>query len=142
MHPLQNLLKKNVLWTWSDSQEHAFKAVKRMIINSHILAFYNPNKELTVVNDASDYGLSSGLTQEGRPKAFASRTLSSIERNFAQIEKEMLAAVHSLEKFCHYTYGRHVHVITDHKHLVFIVGKPPSEASKRPTKSANCSVRP
>ena len=83
IHPLQNLLKKKVPWTWSDSQEHTFQTVKRMIINSPILAFYNLNKELTVVNDASDYGLGSVLTQEGRPVAFASHTLSSTERNYA-----------------------------------------------------------
>ena len=52
-------------------------------------------------------------------------------RNYAQIEKEMLAAVHGLKKFHHYTYGRHVHVITDHKPLVPIVGKLLSKAPKR-----------
>ena len=57
IYPLQNLLKKNVLWTWSDSQEHAFRTVKRLIVNRPILAFYDPNKELTAVNDASNYGL-------------------------------------------------------------------------------------
>lgn len=131
IHPLQNLLKKNVPWTWSDSQERAFQTVKRMIVNSPVLAFYDPTKELTLVNDASDYGLGCVLTQEGRPVAFASRTLSSTERNYAQIEKEMLAAVHGLEKFHHYTYGRHVHVITDHKPLVSIVVKPLSKAPRR-----------
>ena len=83
IHPLQNLLKKSIPWTWSDSQEHPFQTVKRMIINSPVLTFYDPNKELTVVNDASDYGVGSVLTQEGRPVAFASRTLSSTDRNYA-----------------------------------------------------------
>ena len=71
------------------------------------------------------------LIQEGRPVAFESRTLSSTERNCTKIEKEMLAAVHGLEKFHHYTYGRQVHVITDHKPLVSIVGKLLSKAPKR-----------
>lgn len=102
-----------------------------MITNSPILAFYDPKKELTIMNDVSHYGLGSVLTQEGRPVAFASRTLSSTERNYAQIEKEMLAAVHGVEKFHHYTYGRQVHVIIDHKPLVSIVGKPLSKAPKR-----------
>ncbi len=60
--------------------------------------------------------------------AFASRTLSSTERNYAQIEKEMLAAVHG---FHHYTYVRQVYVITDHKPLVSIERKPLSKAPKR-----------
>ena len=63
--------------------------------------------------------------------AFASRTLSSTERNYPQIEKEILTAVHWLEKFHHYIYGRQVHVITDHKPLVSILGKSLSKAPKR-----------
>lgn len=104
---------------------------EKKITKSPILAFYDPQKELIKVNDASDYGLGSVQTQEGRPVAFTSRTLSSTEKNYALIDKEMLAAVHGLEKFHHYTYGRQVHVITDHKPLVSIVGKPLSKAPKR-----------
>ena len=43
IHPLQNLLKKDVPWSWSYSQEHAFQTVQKMI-NSPILAFYDPKK--------------------------------------------------------------------------------------------------
>ena len=89
--------------------------MKQVIVNSPILAFYAPTKELTLVTDASDDGLGCVLTQEGRPVAFASRTLSSTDRNYAHIEKEILAALHGLEKSHHYTCGRHVHVVTDHK---------------------------
>ena len=57
IHLLQNLLKKDVPWTWSDSQEHISDSEFCFITNSPILAFYDPKKELTIVNDASDYGL-------------------------------------------------------------------------------------
>ena len=50
---------------------------------------------------------------------------------YAQIEKEMLAVCFGLEKFHHYTYGRRVTVITDHKPLESIVLKPLSKAPKR-----------
>ena len=53
------------------------------------------------------------------------------ERNYAQIEKEMLAVCFGLEKFYHYTYGRRVTVITDHKPLESIVLKPLLKAPKR-----------
>lgn len=38
-----------------------------------------------------------------------SRALTQIERGYAQIEKECLAIVCSMEKFHQYTYGRKVH---------------------------------
>ena len=48
IHPLQNLFKKDVPWTWTVSQEHAFQTVKKkMIINSPVLAFYDPAEERT-----------------------------------------------------------------------------------------------
>ena len=71
------------------------------------------------------------LSQKGKPIAFASRTLTDTERRWAQIEKELLAVTYGLKKFHHFTYGRHVNVITDHKPLISIVKKPLSMAPKR-----------
>lgn len=65
MHPLHNLLKKDVRWTWSEAQEEFFKWIKEMIANCPLLTFYDPNKELTLENDASEYGLGSAHVQEG-----------------------------------------------------------------------------
>lgn len=104
LHPLHNLVKKDVPWTWLKSQEEAFQRVKQMIVETPAPAFYDSTKELTLENDASEYGLGSALLQEGKPLAYASRSLSSSERNYAQIEKEMLAILCGLEKFHQYTY--------------------------------------
>ena len=41
-----------------------------------------------------------------RPIAYASRTLSAAERNYAQMEKEELALMFGLNKFHQYPYGR------------------------------------
>ena len=100
-----------------------------MLINAPVLALYDPKKELRLENVASEYGLGSALFQEGKPVVYASRT--DTEKRYAQIEKEMLALSFGLEKFHHYTYGRHVSVVTDHKLLVAIVTKPLSKAPKR-----------
>ena len=59
-------------------------------------------------NDASDYWLGTAVMQEGKPIAYGSRALSDTEKNYAQIEKEMLAVVYGLEKYHHYVYGREV----------------------------------
>jgi hypothetical protein len=131
MQPLYNLLKKDVPWTWSISQQDAFDQVKSMITTAPVLAYYDPTKPLELENDACEYGLGSALLQNGKPVAFASRALSQAERRYAQIEKEMLAVTYGLEKFHHYTFGRELEVITDHKPLVAITSKPLSNAPRR-----------
>ena len=129
--PINNLLKKDVDWNWSECQERAFQDIKKIISQAPLLAFYDPNKELTIENDACEYGIGSVLMQQGRPIAYASRSLTPAERNYAQIEKEMLAAVYGLEKFHHYTYAREITVITDHKPLEAIAKKPLAKAPRR-----------
>ena len=134
MQPLANLNKKDTPWTWSETQQTAFANIKGLVSNTPVLSFYDPNKDLTLENDASNYGIGSVLLQEGKPIAYASRLLTDTERRYAQIEKEMLAIVYGLQKFHHYTYGRSLNVITDHSPLVSIVNKSNTECSSiRPT---------
>ena len=52
-----------------------------------------------------------------------SRSLTTSEKNYAQIEKEMLAITFSLERFHQYVYGRTVEVHSDHKPLEVIIKK-------------------
>ena len=131
LHPLLNLLKKDVTWGWSSAQQRAFQEAKTLVTTAPTLAFYDPAKELTLENDASEHGLGAAMFQDGRPIAYASRQLSEAERRYAQIEKEMLAVSFGLSRFHHYTYGRDVRVISDHKPLEAIVKKQLPRAPKR-----------
>ena len=131
MQPLHNLLKNEVPWNWSTNESEAFEAVKELLCKTPVLAFYDPHKKLVIECDASSYGLGAVLMQENRPIAYASRSLTTAEKHYAQIEKEMLAAVYALEKFHHYTFAREVDVITDHKPLIAIWKKPLAKAPRR-----------
>ena len=55
---------------------------------------------------------------------YVSRALNSAERNYAKIEKEMLAIVFGTNKFHQYIYGKQVSVETDHKSLESLFEKP------------------
>ena len=84
---------------------------------------YDHTKKLTLQVDASKYGLGATLMQEGKPIAFASKSLTPSEINYAQIEKEMFAILFGCRRFHQYIYGHEVKVETDHKPLVSIMEK-------------------
>ena len=86
--------------------------MKDFIIHSKTLAYFD-NTQV----DASQNGLGAALLQKGRPVAYASKSLTQTEQNYAQIEKEMYAIVFVSKRFHHNIYGRPVTVIFDHKSL-------------------------
>ena len=57
-----------------------------------------------------------------RKIAFASRTLSQVERKYAQLEKEALALIFGV-RHCHkYLVGRQFTLVTDYRLLLRILG--------------------
>ena len=60
------------------------------------------------------------LLQEGRPIAYASKSLTDTEKRYANIERELLAVVFGAERFRTYVYGKHFVVESDHKPLEMI----------------------
>ena len=49
--------------------------------------------------NASKLSLGAVLFQEGHPISYASRSLTTAEQNYAQIEKKLLAVVFGCEKY-------------------------------------------
>ena len=119
---IRELLRSDRTWTWGPAQEKSFILVKEELVKPTVLAHYNPQAETKVSADASSFGLGAVLMQkEGehwRPVAYASRSLSDTERNYAQIEKEALATTWACEKFATYILGRSFTIESDHKPLI------------------------
>ncbi|VEN58041.1 unnamed protein product, partial [Callosobruchus maculatus] len=117
--PLHVLLHKGVPWKWGKEQQYA-------LTKAPVLRHYDEKNELKLTCDASPYGVGCVLSQPDEnglygPVAYHSRTLSSAERNFAQIDREALAVVGGVKKFHDYIYGRRVIIETDHKPLLGIL---------------------
>ena len=92
-----------------------------------LLVHYDTKRELRLACDASSHGLGAVISHvmddgEERPIAFASRTLTGSERNYAQIEKEALSLVFGVKRFHQFLYGRKFTLMTDHKPLQAILG--------------------
>ena len=129
---LRKLTEKDAEWCWLKAHEEAVVRIQRMISTAPVLAYYDVTKPVTIQCDASQTGLGAALLQDGHPVAHCSRALTATERNYAQIEKELLAIVFACEKFDQYIFGKSdVVVESDHKPLETIFRKPIHSAPKR-----------
>ena len=129
-HPLRQAISKEE-WNWNQSCDKAITEIKEAILKTGVLRYLHPTAKITVQCDASSLGRGAAILQEGKPVAFASRALSSAEKNYSQLEKEMLAIVFALRRFDQYVYGREILVESDHQPLETILRKPLHEAPRR-----------
>ena len=63
----------------------------------------------------SEYSLGAAFIQDGRPVAFAFKTLTDNKTRYVTIEHKCLSVCFGLEKFHTYVYGRHITVHSDQK---------------------------
>lgn len=130
--PLRQLTRKDVPWTWDRTHDETFSKIKKCISNTSVLKYYNVKEPVTIQCDASSVGLGATLLQNGQPIAYSSRTLSSVERRYAQIEKECLAILFSCNRFHHYISGKaDLTIETDHQPLISIFKKSLLKAPRR-----------
>jgi len=127
VHPLNRLLTFNAPWSWTNACQEVFKKLKELLLNSPLLANYDPDQPVWLALDASSYGLGAVLSHvsddgEERPITYASHSLSASEQNYSMIEKEALAIVFGIKKFHQYLFGRRFSFLTDHRPLTLLLG--------------------
>ena len=91
-----------------------------------VLVHFNPDLDLVLMCDASSYGIGAVLAHRmpdgsERPIGYASRSLSSAQRNYSQLEKEALALVFGIKRFHAYLFGHRFELITDHQPLLALL---------------------
>ncbi|GBG64037.1 hypothetical protein CBR_g40284 [Chara braunii] len=114
--PLWTLLRKTEQFYWGSSQELAVLTLKEKFKEGgRILGVPyfedETNRPFIVSTDVRPCSVGGLLSQKDadgkeRPLRFESCTLNTVERNYSQFKKEVLAAIRCLDAFRHYIYGR------------------------------------
>ncbi|GFX73260.1 retrovirus-related Pol polyprotein from transposon 17.6 [Trichonephila clavipes] len=124
--PLSNLSKKSTAWKWSEIEQQAFQTLKQCLNTPPILRQVDPKKHFIIRTDASSYVLGAVLLQgesptDEQPVEYASRLMSSAEKNYSTTEREALAVVWALNKFRGYIEGAEITVASDHQPLKWLI---------------------
>ncbi|GBO29619.1 Transposon Ty3-G Gag-Pol polyprotein [Araneus ventricosus] len=124
-YPLNQLLKKDVKFNWTNECQDAFDKLKETLTTKPVLNLYNPNVTCHVFVDASQKSVGAVLKQLDasdvlHPIAYHSRTLRVYEKNYAITELECLAIVDALDKFYYYLHGQKFVIHTDQAALVWL----------------------
>lgn len=121
---LRSLKKKDSLWNWLPQHKQEFEVLKQKLMEAPVLRYHDKNKQIILSVDSSKDGMGAVILQEDRPIAYASKSLTVTQQNYAQIEKELLAIVFGCQRFHQFLFGKEFLVETDHKPLEAIFRKP------------------
>jgi hypothetical protein len=111
---------------WTDRHELAFDSIKKAVVGRECLTTIDhnlmPAYKIFVTTDASDYQSGAVLGfgeswETAKPVAFDSMTFKGAELNYPVHEKEMLAIIRALQKWCSDLIGVPFVIYTDHKTL-------------------------
>ena len=119
--PLTKLLRKGVMFEWSDKCHNSFEQLKEMLVEAPVLTQPTSGKEYILYSDASGIGLGCVLMQNEKVVAYASRQLKSHEQNYPTHDLELDAVVFALKIWRHYLYGEKCKIYIDHKSLKYLL---------------------
>jgi len=122
------LLGKDVEFIWSKNCQEALDTLKSKLVTASILRGPKWALPFHIHTDSFNKVIGVSLIQidEKIPYAiyFISKNLSKVELNYIATEKELLAVVHSLNKFKHYIIGYQTFVHTDDVAIIYLMNKP------------------
>jgi hypothetical protein len=121
--PLNDLMKKGVLFQWGAPQDQALYTLIDKLTHAPLLQLLDFGKTFELECDASGIGIGGMLHQEGKPVAYFSEKLSGPSLNYSTYDKELYALVHVLETWQHYLWTKEFSIHSDHESLKHIRGQ-------------------
>ena len=92
--PLYQLLRNGEQWCWSRKHESAFEKAKEQLVSSQVLAHFDPDVEIRLACDTSDYSIGAVLSHKypdgtEKPVVFMSRTLNEAEKSTRRLRRKV-----------------------------------------------------
>jgi len=124
--PLTTKECQKIFPPWTSSHQAVFEAIKALVVCADCLTTINHENpgenKIFVTCDSSDWRSSAALSFEptwetAHPVAFDSMQLKDTKKNYPVHEKEMLAIIHALKKWCSDLLGTRFYIYTDHRTL-------------------------
>ena len=112
----------NAKLPWNDEAMYLFRSLISEL-SSVTLENIDFSRPFEVNTDASDSCIAATLSQNEKPVAFFSKTLSISEKKYPSLEKEGLAIISALEKWMHILASFPFSIYTDQRTISFIFDK-------------------
>ena len=111
--PLNQLLKKDIPFIWTEKQQAAFDILKAKLCEEPLLQRPDFSQTFILTTDASGFAIG-GILSQGKigkvnPIAYASRSLNETEKKYDTYEKEALALIFSATHFRPYLYKKKIY---------------------------------
>ena len=120
--PLNDLLKKDKKFEWTNNCQKAFNELKKWFTEEPVLMMPDQVKPFQIEMDTSKYATGAVLTQldsngNRHPISFISKTFSLTECNYEIYDRELLVIIRALMEWRHYIQGSShtTMVLLDHK---------------------------
>ena len=102
--PLQQMVKKNALFKWTEIEKSAFSKIKTVVAHAPSLKIPDFDKDFILYTFASDDSLAAVLTQKEDggdefPISFMSTGLQGVELNYPAVDKQAYAVFKVVKHF-------------------------------------------
>ena len=125
--PLRQLMGKGVRFTWGRKEQSSYETIIDALESAGAIYPYNYELEVCHIADAQPHGIASSVysitrdddgTETWWPVNHISRSLSSTESAYPQIDRESLAQSWGMTQNRYYLIGRVFNTYTDHQPLL------------------------
>jgi RNase H-like domain found in reverse transcriptase/Reverse transcriptase (RNA-dependent DNA polymerase) len=123
-HPLNDLLKKDKKFIWSEECQESFDQLKKQFTEEPVLIMLDHLKPFQIQVDSSLFATGDIFSQidtngDRHPCAYLSKSLTKEQRNYDTGDRELLAIVWALKEWRHYIQesGHTTIVLSDHDNL-------------------------